>query len=215
LVAAGIDAEVAISHFVAQAVEGSPTVIHNGVAPADQAALAGRTAVVLQRLEPEKRGDVAIEAWAASTLPGRGWTLLVAGRGRLETELREIANSRGVSSSVRFLGHVSSTLELLGNASLMIAPAPEEPFGLAVVEAMAHGVPVIAASGGAHRETVAVPELLFPPGDVQACASILDQLADDPGQRSAVGQRLRDRQRELFLLEDHVDSLSRLYEGLL
>jgi glycosyltransferase involved in cell wall biosynthesis len=112
---------------------------------------------------------------------------------------------------VRFAGRVADTDRLLAEAAVLLAPAPAEPFGLSVVEAMAHGVPVVAADGGAHRETVGEAGLLVPAGDAGAMAEALTALAGDLALRRAVGTRLRRRQQERFSLERHVDRLETLY----
>lgn len=212
--AGGLTAQVSISRFVAGSVGAPSVVIPNGVPPAEQAALAGRTVVLLQRLDREKSPATALHAWAASALPARGWTLLVAGRGALADDLRSLARALDIEDSVRFLGYVRDTAALLAEASVFLATAPAEPFGLAVVEAMAHGLPVVAADGGAHRETVAGEGLLFPPGDAARCAALLDRLGEDDALRWRVGTALRRRQQELFGLDGHVDALAKLYGSL-
>ena len=80
---------------------------------------------------------------------------------------------------------MTDTDRLLASSSVVLAPAPAEPFGLSVVEAMAHGLAVVAAEGGAHTETV---------GDdgcssrraTPAAARALVRLADD--RASAAGR---------------------------
>jgi glycosyltransferase involved in cell wall biosynthesis len=169
----------------------------------------------MQRLDPEKAPDVAIRAWAASGLADVGWTLQVAGRGALEPGLRALAAQLDVAGSVSFLGHVVDTDYLLSTAGIFLAPAPLEPFGLSVVEAMAHGLPVVAAAGGGHLETVADDAGLFPPGDIDAAARRLAQLGADDEQRRLLGARLQERQRRLFGLALHVDRLEDCYSGVL
>ena len=80
---------------------------------------------------------------------------------------------------------------------------------------MAHGVPVVAADGGAHVETVGDAGMLFPPGDAQAAAEALVRLAEDPDLRRQVGADLRDRQRRMFSLQQHLDGLERLYREVI
>ncbi len=117
-------------------------------------------------------------------------------------------------ASVGFAGQVADTDGLLAGASVLLAPAPTEPFGLSVVEAMSHGLAVVAAAGGAHVETVGDAGLLFPPGDVDAAARALRSLADDPGLLRSVGHALRHRQQELFSLALHLDRLEALYRSV-
>jgi glycosyltransferase involved in cell wall biosynthesis len=70
---------------------------------------------------------------------------------------------------------------------------------------------VVAADGGAHRETVGQDGLLVPAGDPHAAARALVTLSRDRALRQAMGSRLRRRQQELFSLERHVDELESLY----
>ncbi len=203
--------EVAISQFVAEAVAGPTVLIRNGVPDRPQAELASTTVVMLQRLNCEKMPDVGLRAWALSGLADRGWRLVVAGLGDLGPSLTRLAVDLGVDRSVCFAGQVEDTDRLLAGSSILVAPAPAEPFGLSVVEAMAHGVPVVAADGGAHRETVGDSGALFAVGDPRAAADALVTLGRDVDLRRAMGSRLRRRQQELFSLSRHVDELEALY----
>ena len=101
--------------------------------------------LVLSRLLPYKRIDVAIEACNRLRVP-----LVVAGEGRDEPRLRRLAGS-----TVRFTGRVSDkeAIDLLSHARALILAA-EEDFGLTPVEAMASGTPVIAYRGGGATESV-------------------------------------------------------------
>ncbi len=203
--------DIAISEFVAGRVAGPTVVIPNGVAVRPQAGLDSATVVMLQRLDTEKAPEVGIRAWAASGLGTRGWQLVVAGRGALRPSLEDLVANLGVGSSVRFAGQVSDTDSLLAGAAALLAPAPAEPFGLSVVEAMAHGLPVVAAAGGAHLETVGSEGLLFPPGDVDAAGARLAALEGGVERRREVGGRMRERQQALFTVAGHVRRLEEVY----
>ena len=209
-----IVADIAISEFVARSVPGPTTLIHNGVAGRPQAALDAPVVVMLQRLDDEKSPDVGIRAWARSGLSDKGWRLVVAGSGVLRPKLEHLVDRLGCRASVGFAGQVADTDELLAGASVLLAPASTEPFGLSVVEAMSHGLAVVAAAGGAHVETVGDAGLLFPPGDVDAAARALRSLADDPGLLRSVGHALRHRQQEQFSLDLHLDRLEALYRSV-
>ncbi len=203
--------DIAISRFVATTVRGTTVLIRNGVPDRPASDLESTTVVMMQRLDTEKLPDVGIRAWALSRLADRGWRLVVAGVGALRPDLARLADDLDVADSVWFAGQVADTDRLLAEASILLAPAPAEPFGLSVVEAMAHGVPVVAADGGAHRETVGQDGLLVPAGDPHAAARALVTLSRDRALRQAMGSRLRRRQQELFSLERHVDELESLY----
>ncbi len=140
---------------------------------------------------------------------------MVAGEGDSADQLARLAGDLGVASSVEFSGAVRDTDALLQGASIFLATAPEEPFGLSVVEAMAHGLPVVAAAGGGHVETVGDVGLLFPRGDPAAAASALVELAHSRDRRLEVGRALRRRQHEQYSLARHVDRLEEIYREVL
>jgi len=209
-----IACDIAISQFVSDTIEGPSVLITNGVVHQPQAPLTEPSVVMLQRLEPEKAPALGLEAFARSGLGDRGWRLTVAGVGRLRDELERAARSWGVWTSTDFVGYIAETDRLLEGASIVLAPGHLDGFGLSVVEAMAHGVPVVAADGGGHRETVGGDGLLFAPGDVSAAASALRRLADDSTLRRSVGTALRRRQQREFSLPGHVDRLEALYRAV-
>jgi glycosyltransferase involved in cell wall biosynthesis len=213
LIARRVDLEIAISGFVAAAVGGQCVVLPNGVRDGTAEPVPReRTVVTLQRLEPEKDTGTALRAWAASGLGADGWRLALYGTGSEQDRLRRLADELSVTGSVRFAGFTADARGVLRRAGLLLATAPAEPFGLAVVEAMAEGTPVVAADGGAHRETLGADGRFFPPRDAQACAAALVRLgAATAAERSALGERLRARQRTTFSLAAHVTSLERLY----
>jgi glycosyltransferase involved in cell wall biosynthesis len=210
-----ITCDIAISRFVADTIDGPSVLIANGVAPRPQAPLAAPSVVMLQRLEPEKAPAIGLEAFARSGLGDRGWRLTVAGTGQLRADLERRARTWGVADSTEFAGYVADTDGLLEGASIVLAPGHLDGFGLSVVEAMAHGVPVVAARGGGHLETLGPDGLLFPPGDVGGAADALRRLADDPVLRLSVGATLRRRQQRAFSLPRHIDRLEALYRAVL
>lgn len=158
LITRSLTAQIAVSDFVAANVEGESTVIRPGTpAVAGDPAPASsrdRTVLVAQRLELEKRTDLALHVWASSGLGALGWSLIIAGDGSLARPLAELANELGIADSVQFVGHQDDLVSLRRSASMMFASCPTEPFGLSVVEAMAEGIPVVAVRGAGHDETV-------------------------------------------------------------
>nr|WP_202556318.1 glycosyltransferase [Streptomyces sp. SID4950] len=104
------------------------------------------------RLAPGKRFDVVIRALAL--LPPDVWLLLVGG-GPEENVLRRVAHEAGVADRVLFTGERPYLCDggpgpdlpsLTSAMDLLASPSPEEAFGLAVVEALASGLPVLYAS---------------------------------------------------------------------
>lgn len=218
LAARRIDAQIAVSRYVADHVEGECVVIPAGVPARPLPDPAEREPVVLvaQRLEEEKAGDVAIRAFASAGLGGQ-WRLAIAGAGGLQVRLRDLAADLGIGERTDFLGHRTDVDALMRRSAMLLAPCPAEGLGIAVLEAMSHGLPVIAAAAGGHLETVgsAAGAKLFPPGEADAAAEHLVRLAADPGERAAYGSRLWQVQRETFTPQRQAADVERVYRSVL
>jgi len=95
-------------------------------------------------------------------------------------------------------------------------PSTHEPFSRAMLEAMAHGLPIVASRSGCALEMVeeGVTGLLFEPGNAQAMAEALLSLCRDPARRRAMGQRARERAIACFEIRDRAAEQMRLYERL-
>ena len=211
-IARGLAREISISQFVADASGPGSVVLHNGVRDRLAGTDRDRTVLVMQRLEAEKDTATALRAFAASGLQAEGWRLQLAGRGSLKDHLLRLAARLGVDFEL--LGFVADPGAVLGQAGILLAPAPAEPFGLTVVEAMAAGTPVLAAAGGAHAETLGPRAHLFRPRDDEAAAAALLALAADESARQAYGAELRARQQAEFSLQRHVVGLEAHYRAL-
>jgi glycosyltransferase involved in cell wall biosynthesis len=201
-----LDGQIAVSRYVADRVDGPSAVVLSGV-PADDgrvpAADRASWVLVAQRLEAEKRTDVALRAFALSGLARQGWRLRVCGKGVMLVQLARLCRELDVEDAVEFLGHRSDVHDLMRKSSVFLASRPDEAFGLSVVEAMARGLPVVAAGSGAHLETVgSVPgAALFAPGDPGDAARLLKELASDVERRDDYGRQLQDAQREHFTVD--------------
>lgn len=210
--------QLAVSEFVARTTEGHSTVVLPGVPSGPIGGGADREPFVLvaQRLEREKRTDLALEVWARSGLSDRGWRLVLAGDGAQRGALEVLAARLGVAATCEFLGSRSDVSGLLSRASLFLAPRPDEPFGLAVAEAMAAGVPVVAAAGGGHEETVglAAAAALFPADQPDAGGALLRELAADPGRRATYGAELQQIQRREFTVDRQLDQTLAVYQAV-
>jgi glycosyltransferase involved in cell wall biosynthesis len=186
-------------------------VVRNGV-PRDDSSydVDSRTVVILQRLEIEKDTRIGLLAWQASGLAAAGWSLVILGDGAERKSLETLASG---DTSVRFAGHVADVASYLRSAGMLLATAPGEPFGLAVVEAMAAGVPVVASRSGGHLETAgSVPgAAMFDAGDVDDAARCLVDLASDPVRRKELSDAGREVQRREFSLDRQVGELEAIY----
>jgi alpha-1,6-mannosyltransferase len=125
------------------------------------------------RLSPEKRPALAVEALAGMRRLGVDARLVVAGTGSADAAVRRAA--RGLP--VTFLGHLSSrdhVAELLAAADVAVCPGPIETFGLAALESLASGTPVVGNRAGAVAELLAAPsgEAVYGHGSAMAAAAV-------------------------------------------
>lgn len=213
-----IRAEISISEAVAAAIERPSTVVHTGIPsrPESDPGERERTVLIAQRLQPEKRTHVGVRAFAASGLAAAGWTLDVAGIGPERPSLEDLAVELGVAPSVRFTGYRTDLPEVMARAGLLLAPCPVEGLGLTLIEAMASGLPPVAADAAGHVEVLIGldPRSRFAPDDADAAARSLRSLADDPAGRAALGAAARERQQAHFSLRAQADATETVYRSV-
>ena len=217
---AGVHAQIAVSQFVADRIDGPATMIHPGVDAVPDGRPAGeRESVVLmvQRLQPEKRTDIGLRAFASSGLARSGWRLVVAGDGAEREGLVRLAEAEGIGGAVSFLGTRSDVEDLMSRAAIMLAPCPVEGLGLSVLEAMASGLPVVAAASGGHLELLADldPCALYPPMDTRHAGTSLRELAGNIQRRDAYGRAARQIQRGAFSLSTQAARTDAVYAQVL
>jgi len=212
-----IDGQISISRAVADTVDGPSTVVHSGIEnrPMRDVTLRDRVVLMAQRLQPEKRSDVGIRAFAASGLADDGWILEVAGIGPEREALESLADELRISSAVEFLGYRADLPQVMDRAGLLIAPCPVEGLGLTLLEAMAGGLPVVAAGAAGHLDLLAGldPRAMFPPGDAGAAARSLRSLAEDEPGRNALSLAARKRQQGEFSLGAQAAATEAIYRS--
>ena len=209
-----VDAEISVSAAVARAIGTPSTVVHPGVPLAPpQDRERDRSVLVVQRLQPEKQTMLAVEAFARSGLPSDGWRLDIAGSGAEEESVARAASA--LNDRARMLGFRDAVPQLMAAAGILLAPTPIEALGLTVLEAMACGLPVVAAAAGGHLETMGQLDerALFRAGDAAAAAQSLRSLADDPEGRRRLGEAERQRAAGDFSIESQVSKTDAVYRA--
>ena len=138
----------------------------------------------LGRLSPEKAPELLLRAARGTAL-----RVVVAGDGPLRAALEAEADR----AQVRFIGFVSDVAQVLAAADVLALPSRTEGLPMAVLEAMAAGVPVVASAVGSLPEVLGDEAgVLVPPGDVDALRAALERLGD-PAQRQALATAARRR----------------------
>ncbi|MDQ2639184.1 MAG: glycosyltransferase [Pseudomonadota bacterium] len=139
--------------------------------------------------------------------------LLVAGDGPLRGDLEREAASLGVARNVIFCGTLTDIPLFLAALDVYTLPSMWEGLPMAVLEAMAAGLPVVATDVGGTGTAVAdgVTGILLPPRDVDALGSAIAGLLESPELRHRMGESGRQRFREHFKAEIMTRSYERLY----
>jgi glycosyltransferase involved in cell wall biosynthesis len=171
-------------------------VVHNSITvpkpeavPADIAASDVPVIMHHGRISPEKGLDVLFDALA--TLTDLPWRLRIAGVGVAQVvgPLKQQATRLEIADRVEWLGFRKDLHAIIPTASIGVVPSTwREPFGLAVLDYMAHGVAVVTTDNGAQPEylTSGKDALLVPPSDAKALADTLRSLLSDDNRRSAI-----------------------------
>jgi N-acetyl-alpha-D-glucosaminyl L-malate synthase BshA len=119
--------------------------------------------------------------------------LVLVGDGPERGSVEALATSLGVRAAVAFAGERRSLGDLFAHADLFLLPSEQESFGLAALESLASGVPVVASEVGGVPEVVTHGETgwLVPPRDPAAMAAAALALLEDSTRRAAMGRAAR------------------------
>jgi glycosyltransferase involved in cell wall biosynthesis len=166
------------------------------------------------RLVPDKNFGMLIEAFAKAGLTPADAQLEIAGAGFLEDQLKQLATRLGVP--VRWLGHLppADLPDLYANADVYALISTYEPFGVAVREAAAAGLPIVCSKTAGAAGDVAIDgrnALLVNPYDVDDVAGALERLVADADLRRRMGAESRaiDLETDGSEVEAFVDAVLR------
>jgi glycosyltransferase involved in cell wall biosynthesis len=193
-------AHVAVGEASARAIErefrllpGSVRAVHNGIVPREPGARPahgdGQVIGTLGRLVQQKGHEVLLEA--LTELPGA--RAVIVGEGPNRSELERLARQLGVDDRLELPGWSDDAPGRLPTFDVFVLPSHDEGLPLAMLEAMAAGVPVVASDVGSIREAVEHDRsgLLVRPGDPHALAAAVRSLLDDADRRTRLVEAAR------------------------
>ena len=169
------------------------------------------------KLQPWKRPLDLLRAFAKAKLSNA--LLVFAGEGPLRSQLESEAAALGVAARVRFLGFVNQTQlpAIYTSADLMVLPSVYDAFGVVVNEAMLCSCPVVVSDHvGAGRDLVApvCPEFIYPCGDTDALAAVLQRADADRTRLSDLGRAARARMETWGPPENIAGTLEAIARGV-
>ena len=141
---------------------------------------------------------------------------LIVGGGRRQQEVARLAQSLGLADAVHFLGTRRDIPDLLGAMDVFVLPSHSEGVSLALLEAMAAGLPVIVSRVGGLPEVVRHEEngLLIPVGDAAALAQSLARVLEAPAWAQSLGDQARQDIRTHYSLDRLGREINAIYEEL-
>jgi len=176
-----------------------------------------RTLVVhMSNFRPLKRTLDTIDVFRRLKSGAQAMLLLV-GDGPDQSLTREAALRHGIADRVKFLGEIDQVEEIMSASDIALFPSESESFGLAALEAMSCGVPVVATRVGGLPEVVedGVCGRLRDVGDTAGMALDIDSLIANTSEREAMGRAARERAVAAFSLAASLEQHEALYERIL
>ncbi len=149
------------------------------------------------RLAPEKGVDLLLDGWADARRRGCSGVLCLVGEGPERAALERRARDHGVLGAVRFAGPTDDVVPWLRAADVFVLPSRQEGLSVALLEAMACGVAVVATDVGGTRAAADGAAVLVPPAPAALSAAIRGVL-DEPERALALGESARRRAVERF-----------------
>lgn len=179
-----------------------------------------KTVVCISRLSYEKGIDVLLQAWylvqqqPSDLAKSR---LIIVGNGEIESQLECIAKALGIAESVEFTGVRSDIQAQLHRGSLVVLPSRVEGMPIALLEAMACGLPCIATRVSGSEDIIQheINGLLVEPEDYTALAQALLTLLNNPELRQKYGHAARETIEKHYSLEHVTDMYVELYQRIL
>ena len=175
------------------------------------------TVVQIGRFYPEKGHLVAVKALALLRKSCPDVRLVLIGDGPMRSAIASHVGQQGLADAVVFAGVREDISAQLGAADVLWMPSEREGLGMACLEAMASGLPVVTTAVGGLQEAVSDGEtgFLVPPGDAEALAARTALLLNDSALSHRFGRNGRRRVEKLFAIDSAVAQYHESYEDML
>lgn len=171
--------------------------------------------IAVGRLVPLKNFDILVRAIAEVINQGQNDLLvLIAGEGEERMRLEELIRDLGIESYVKLLGLRHDVMGLMQACDLFVMPSRYEGLSLAMIEAMACGLPIIASDVRGLNDYITNEQngLLFPVGDYKALAERILQLANNRKLRSKLSQGARESFEKEYDMRKNIRSIDMLFK---
>lgn len=172
---------------------------------------------VIARLEEQKGHIYLLKALSLRRNLLPSLKVIIVGDGKLRSFLEKESEKRGLSSHVFFLGTRKPIFSIFKALDLFLLPSLWEGFGVAIVEAMAAGVPVIATAVDGVKEIIISGRdgQLISPGDAQSLAEAIEDALFHREKYLEMARRGKETVHQNFSKEKHVAALQALYLEIL
>ncbi len=172
--------------------------------------------VTVARIAPFKAIHILIQAAALLAPKHPNLRVVIVGDGQLRGEMEALAQSRGVTDVVRFAGVRRDIPKVLAAADIFALSSDCEGLPIAILEAMAAGLPIVSTAVDGIPEVVdRQVGLLCPPQNAQALADQMTTVIENPDLRHKMGEAARARVNSLFSAQRMAANTSNLYFALL
>ena len=152
---------------------------------------------------PEKGHVVLVKAFGRIAKSHPDSLIVFAGDGVLRPDIETMVYQEGLINQVRFIGNVSDVRPLLANAYIGVIPSLTEAFSIAMLEAMAMKIPLVATDVGGAKEAVIPDETgwLVEPANIQAFAQAIDLALKNEGIRNQMAESSNEKVLSNFTVE--------------
>jgi glycosyltransferase involved in cell wall biosynthesis len=175
-------------------------------------------AITVASLVHHKGHRILIDAISLLSKKYANLKLLIIGDGLLRRSLESYVRDKDLSSTIIFIGKKIDVSPFLNIADLFILSSIErEGLGLALIEAMAFGLPLIGTNLGGIPEVIKnnVNGLLIPPGNSESLAKAIEKLITNQKLRDEMGKKGKNIYKEKFSAKKMLDKIESLYDELL